>query len=445
MPSEASSSAEPRPAAETFEDHCRETNEKRVRVVIFITLGMQLVAGPVEYFLLQSRPDAAGWQALWMLLITSISVIGAGLFFRFKAVRDRSELLVASFFAFAMAIAAAGVAQIGGLETMYVGIAYVVPFIATMLLLPIWRRVWIASLPPVTFLTVLFTLRPDALDHPYAGIPIFHSFLAVLFTTIFGHLSYMLAREHFEQRVQLAGEASRLDAAVRDRTREVFELARNVVSIEEGERTRIARELHDELGQRLTAVRLEASATASAARQQLGSDAAVTKRVTGIEAGVALAQRTVREVVHSLRPPELDELGLSDALDLLIDRYRRSGTATIDYENELAGTALSDTQATTVYRVLQEALTNVTRHSQADEARVRVRPSGAWIEMVIADDGIGIETAEANDGFGLRGMRERLRLVDGEFSLAPGNERGTVVRARFPRTQRRDSSPEPAS
>ena len=432
MPSDESSSPEPAALAETFAEHCIAVNAARLKVIAKIALGLSLVATPTEYLLLSSRPDVASWQLWWMLSITGVCMLGTAIFLLSDLAWRNADVMCALCTATSMGIAGAGLSHIGGFETLYTGIAIVVPMTGAIFLMPLWRRLWTTALAPTAFFATFFVMRPGAVDYPYVGVPLFHSALVVALATTFGELTYRLAREHHAQRGRLAGEASRLDAAVRVRTAEVFELARNLVSLEETNRTRIARELHDELGQALTAARLEAGAVAADIGSRVGRDDEATRRAAGIEARIALAQQTVKEVVFALRPPALDDYDLATALRVLVDGCRQSSGLEIAYDNRLDGAALTETQATTVFRVLQEGLTNVVRHAHATRATVHVTVDDGHLVLVLADDGRGLAAGGSRVGFGLRGMRERLRLVAGDLSLGADDGGGTVLRAWFP-------------
>src|SRR5262249_23692642 len=156
---------------------------------------------------------------------------------------------------------------------------------------------------------------------------------------------------------------------------------------EETERTRIARELHDELGQELTGARLEAGVVVAETRRAPGDDAA--RRATSIEAPVARAPQRGRGGGFSLRPPPPRDFDLATALRILVDRYRVPDGLAVDFENTLDSTPLTDTQATTIFRILQEALTNVQRHAAAKRATVRIVVDDGRVVVTVADDGRG--------------------------------------------------------
>jgi signal transduction histidine kinase len=142
----------------------------------------------------------------------------------------------------------------------------------------------------------------------------------------------------------------------------------------------------------------------------------------------------LRSLIAELRPPALDQLGLAPALASLAQRTGAGNGLEIDADVELPDDRrLGAEVETTVYRVVQESLTNVVKHARAGAVRLTVRCEGNQIEICVADDGIGFDAEDGSGaGFGLAGMRERVELAGGELTVAPGAEAGTVIRARLP-------------
>lgn len=185
------------------------------------------------------------------------------------------------------------------------------------------------------------------------------------------------------------------------------ESARRALAAQEAERVRIARELHDEVGQALTAVLWMVEGDAREA--------------------VRDALEDVRGIARRLRPEALDDLGLAAALAALTVSVQRASGVRV--ERALDGDAaarLSADAELVVYRVAQEALTNVVRHASARRAQVTLRAAGDLVVLEVGDDGRGL--AGAGEGTGLRGMRERALLVGARLTLGPGEAGGTVVR-----------------
>jgi signal transduction histidine kinase len=208
---------------------------------------------------------------------------------------------------------------------------------------------------------------------------------------------------------------------------------RSAITAADAERARWARELHDETLQALGGLRV---LLASALRR--GNEAreqAIRQAMEDIE----LETDNLRGIITDLRPSLLDDLGLLPAIEALLERRRRAG---LDIESEIrfAQGDLDSALETTVYRLLQEALTNVAKHANASTARVRVAAQDGQVIVEVQDDGSGFDPEAQVSGFGLAGMRERVYLAGGQLEVNSG-EAGTLVRARLP-TGRRMESPE---
>ena len=204
---------------------------------------------------------------------------------------------------------------------------------------------------------------------------------------------------------------------------------RAAIAAAEAERRRWARELHDQTLQTLGALRV---LLASALRR--GDPALHEQSIRQAVADIELETANLRGIITDLRPPMLDDLGLAPALESLIERRRETGL-TIESEIMLdadgyAGT-LGSALETTIYRLVQEALTNVIKHSDADRCAVALRSESGQVEVEVTDNGHGYDPHQHNTGFGIPGMRERVYLVGGELQIN-SSERGTVVLARFP-------------
>jgi two-component system sensor histidine kinase UhpB len=218
-----------------------------------------------------------------------------------------------------------------------------------------------------------------------------------------------------------SGEVSELAAAF-DEMLERLELerresARRALRAQEEERRRLARDLHDEVGQSLTAVLLLLD------RAQMGVQGALGEPLREAREGVRSTLNEVRALARNLRPEALDELGLPAALRQLCTEAERAGLVvhrSIDSRLDLE----PDTEFV-VYRVAQEALTNALRHAHATAITLQLAATGAGVALSVCDDGRGMRGAV--EGTGLRGMRERAVLVGGTLDVAPRDSGGTCV------------------
>jgi signal transduction histidine kinase len=204
---------------------------------------------------------------------------------------------------------------------------------------------------------------------------------------------------------------------------------RAAIASSETERRRWARELHDETLQALGGLRvLLASALRRGDPERLTE--VVGHAIEDIEAGI----HNLRGIIADLRPSLLDDLGLQPAIEALLDRRRAAGMVVVG-ELELPdrdrGRQLAPELETTIYRLVQEALTNIVKHASASTVRVSVRLRDGSVCVEVSDDGVGFDTASTTVGFGLVGIRERIFLAGGTFQLDSGTG-GTVLRATVP-------------
>lgn len=204
--------------------------------------------------------------------------------------------------------------------------------------------------------------------------------------------------------------------------------AGRLTSERERERADLAREIHDHLGQILTAVKLQLDREVREGGE--GRSDRLRETVELVEEGID----EVREISSQLRPAYVDQLGLVDGLAAYADQFEeRSGVAT-SFETDLDRLDLDEEAAIHLFRVAQEALTNVARHAGADRAGVRLHREGDALVLRVLDDGGGLRKAsvEGGDSHGLTGMRERARLLDGDFELGDRSGGGAEVRVRIP-------------
>jgi two-component system sensor histidine kinase UhpB len=196
---------------------------------------------------------------------------------------------------------------------------------------------------------------------------------------------------------------------------------------QEAERRRVAAELHDEIGQRLTALLLQLDRLARAAPPELGDEFASTLVAT------RETLEGVRGLARRLRPEVLDQLGLVPALRNLCDRIEEGTGLVVRRSLDPELPELSPDAELVIYRVAQEALTNVVRHAHVEDAHVTLSAHDEEVELLVHDEGVGVsdETVEHSAG-GIRGMRERALLIGARLEIVPGERGGTEVRLHVP-------------
>ena len=204
------------------------------------------------------------------------------------------------------------------------------------------------------------------------------------------------------------------------------EAARTALAAQEAERTRVARELHDEIGQTLTAVTIQAERAAE------GDPALAAEGLSRVADAIRDSLDEVRRIARELRPEALDDLGLVNALIALCTRVAAQGDLQVRRELQGRLPKLSPDVELVVYRIAQEALTNALRHSDADSATVSLTADAEELALRVADDGRGMPPQLPTYTAGIAGMRERALLVGGRLSIQSRPNQGTEVRLTIP-------------
>jgi len=227
-------------------------------------------------------------------------------------------------------------------------------------------------------------------------------------------------------------EWEQAQAALRESDKELRILSNQLLSAEEKERKRIARELHDSIGQALSAIKFSVENSL----RQLGKDSG-RPEVKALQGIVPLTQKTlaeVRRIVEALRPAMLDDLGILATITWLSRQFQNIyGNIHIKSRIELQEQDVPPALKTVIYRILQEALNNVAKHSGADRVRLTLGKSGERLVLTLSDNGIGFDLdgvmAEnpSRRGFGLASMRERAKLSGGVFEIHTATGKGTSI------------------
>jgi len=241
--------------------------------------------------------------------------------------------------------------------------------------------------------------------------------------------SVSLERQQLEAQRLMKDERDRLERDVVRRTAQLTQLAHHLQSAREDERNRLARDLHDELGALLTSAKLDAARMRS---RLVGAAPAVLERLTHLVATLDSVIALKRRITEDLRPSTLSHLGLVATLEILAREFaERSG---LEVHCALAEVRLEASAQLVVYRLVQEAVTNITKYAKARQVWLELAERDGKVEVSVRDDGVGFDSAAPNtSAFGLVGMRYRVEAEGGSLRVdsAPGH--GTCVRAVLPR------------
>lgn len=234
--------------------------------------------------------------------------------------------------------------------------------------------------------------------------------------------------------LRYATERKRTEDQLEDTVDRVRTLSQRLEMVREQERTRIARELHDQLGVRLTCLKLDLARLQSLMGESVFPLEKMEEKIHSMNGEVDTTIASVQRLVAELRPGVLDDLGLVAAIEWQCrDFERRSGIQCVCTASQ-EEIPLDRMQATAAFRICQEALTNVVRHAQATHVRVRINQADGHLLLEIKDDGIGIFPDKLSDSksFGLLGMRERASGLGGQVAIAGLSDKGTAVTLRLP-------------
>lgn len=299
------------------------------------------------------------------------------------------------------------------------------------------NREWVISMVPKD--AILADSRWSSnLAVPALGFPL-ASILAWLVWLLLRRVEMLrLTRDRAVQEVE---ERKRAEAALQFSEARHAQLSRKVLMAQEEERARLSRELHDELGQLLTALRLEMGVLQKSLGPVLNGSSGKLDNAVGL---VETSAEELRRLCRGLRPPLLDDLGLEPALQTLIrDFVERTGiTADYDIDCDLNSNQPSPEVALAAYRIMQEALNNISRHARTDRLSASVLCTAGELQLSVEDEGAGFEPGglSPHESCGIEGMRERALLVGGSLTVTSTPGKGTRVLFRGP-LQLRDEEP----
>jgi two-component system sensor kinase len=269
--------------------------------------------------------------------------------------------------------------------------------------------------------TVLYGLRADGEEFPIEA--------SISQVTVHGMRLLTVVLRDISTRVKAADEIARSHRQLQDLYQQMHE-------VREAERVRIARELHDELAQWLTALKMDFSWLAG---QLPREDERMRQKIERMKGIVDSTVVSVRRIAADLRPAMLDDLGLVPAIEHLLHEFSQRAGIVVGMDANAAEVEFRDPLATSVYRMIQEVLTNVARHARATEVRLAIRVNGDEMTVLARDNGVGIGAAQLSSGksFGILGIKERARTLGGGADIYSPREGGTVVEIKVPVKQYR--------
>jgi signal transduction histidine kinase len=422
--------------AAAFAAHCEARIVRQGRLIIGAVGGLNLLWWPLDWVVFA---PTLPHHIPALIRIRTILTLITGSFLLFSLVKRWHRWIFHAFFVTACSCcfgAAAAAASVGGpdvpnFHTLYLGVTASLPLPIILM-----RRTILTASMALSVGLGLFVFTPQHWESKYAGLAV--SFLIATFvvTTAFGHSQYALLRSNFFQAAQLGAYGRELESRVAEATAELRRLLTNVETAREAERRHISRELHDELGQELSALRYSLGLTKIRYQSEPQGIAA---NLNDLENLLRRTAQTTRALVTDLRPRAIDDLGLGAAVDWLVERTEQRSGLTIRLKTSGELMNLSADVAIAAFRILQEALTNILRHAEASEVDIDIDVDETNVTLLVRDDGVGVQAArdkprlEPSSGVGILGMRERIQALGGEFWMGEeAGRKGTTIRCRMP-------------
>lgn len=397
-------------------------------------------------------PEARYVTAFFWLRVraSTVELLSLALFLTSARVRRHSLVVAPMMYVLFVASVGYSLGELGGPDLTWLADAALAVLPPVLLPLRLPARLVVTLAVASTLLGSFFLPFAANLAAPTASAQVAFLAFASLSSVLAGALATRLTRQTFFQRRELdqanaalARLTDDLSNRVAEQTQELRALAIHLERAQESERRRIARELHDDFGQRLTAMRY----TLARVERRVGErDDDLPELLSDLSALVDGASGATRDFVSELRPRVLDDYGLVAAVEWLCERVRgREGTTcrlTVS-PGFPDGVARPDPEsALCLFRVAQEATTNALKHARASALDVSLSVEGEVYTVTVRDDGVGFDPRAQAQGFGLLGLRERLRAADGTLTLDAQPGRGTCVTAtlRAPPTDPEDPS-----
>ena len=241
---------------------------------------------------------------------------------------------------------------------------------------------------------------------------------------------YLLARREIVQRERIR---KTLEDQVRERTAELSELSSNLQNVQEEERARLAHDIHDELGSILVTAKMDLSWVYNRLKDK---DPVLSQKLARAMGSLDEGVDIKRRIIEDLRPTVLDSLGLGAAIEWYVNHTCQRGNLKCELSVNPADIQLPSAISIALFRVLQEALTNILRHARATTAWITLEQEKDGLTFVIRDDGIGLSTGSEQKklSHGILGMRQRITSLGGEFQIGSGPGTGTTIRIFVPAT-----------
>ncbi len=394
-----------------FAEHTRTLTIQHFRWLGLALAAAALVWWPVDWWLYADQPETQATLARFRSLIIALDLTLVVVLPRIAIAREHAHSTAIGASALNLAIAGWTLGAVGHGDPVWLAQGYLLPMFAVLLLVPLRVRVP-ATLAYSVVLAGFWGMHPNSgWEGHRVGTVLSYLVFSTALAIGVGHLVYVLTRRSFHLRRQverqhasLAELAEHLEHRVAEQTRALRALHASAQSVRAEERASLARDLHDDLGQELTSLRLLVGVG-----RQVSEDNATINILEELEGQVARLQQSLRRLLVVLQPQDLEKLGLTEALRQLVHELQRLSGLSIHLEvGPLLPLPLPADHETALYRIAHEGLTNAVRHARARTVRVELDGDPLSVRLVVEDDGIGIPPDAIGTGVGTRSILERV-------------------------------------
>jgi signal transduction histidine kinase len=289
---------------------------------------------------------------------------------------------------------------------------------------------------------IVFTLYVDVyglsnlIGHYFKIISFYLIYRAIIETGLTKPFA-LLFRNLKQSENALRAAKENLEHEVNKRTVNLRFLAGKLITVQEEERRRLAREMHDDLSQRLALLAIEASKLEIESRQH---DFPMSAKLQEFKKEIIKLSKDIHDISRQLHPAILDDLGLVDAIKSECDTFTQREEIHVEYAVDNVPGSIPRNVAICIYRIVQEGLRNIAKHAKTDKAYISLIDSDGNLLLTVRDDGIGFDTAQMHGqkGIGLTSIQERVRLIQGEFSVQSKPGEGTVIKVVAPYTKEQE-------
>jgi signal transduction histidine kinase len=411
-----------------FEAHRGERMRREMRLTAFVVLVFTLLWWPLDAMVLADHPEARTPYFLWRCII-----IGCVVTFLTLGPRLRSDRAHAVAFTLTGVIGTGAMgwtlSDIAGVDRPWVHLADMLMFATVTPPFTFRERTVVTWLFAVSLVGGFYAHHPEHAQTGYGGLWLSFLTCNVLLSLLFGHTLYTLTLRNWVQARAVERANNFLETRVREKTRDLGVLLSQVETARELERTRIARDLHDDLGQELAALRY---ALRLARRHYERQPSAIEANLDELAGLLDRTQGSMRQILQDLRPRVLDDLGAVAAIEWLVERVGRRAEAAVTFHGEGDAEALPPEMSLCLFRVAQEALHNAVTHAGASTIALELRIETRLVRFTVRDDGEGFDPNAPRRGTGLLGMRERADALHGRLRVKSAPGEGTTLELVLP-------------